>query len=200
MTSGTRYPTPRASFSSHLLFGLTLSGTVQNLTHRAEAAGRQVKRITVAPTTRRRLEASAPAYLGRLGTSGRARGDPAGVPARVTRPREEARASPRASQPMPTPAALSGNEEREGGGALQAAATRKLGGAGRVRGRRRVCGWLEGVGEPTRPRVQAAAAGMLQVPPGRPPVTGRFCENRPQLALLLREEVCTVCVLVFVTQ
>lgn len=109
MTSGTRYPTPRASFSSHLLFGPTLSGTVQNLTLWAEAAGRQVKRITVAPATRRRLEASAPAYLGRLGTSGRARGDPAGVPARVTRPREEARASPRASQPVPTPAALSGN-------------------------------------------------------------------------------------------
>lgn len=42
--------------------------------------------------------------------------------------------------------------------------------------------------------------GNAAVPPGRPPVTGRFCENRPQLALLLREEVCTVCVLVFVTQ
>lgn len=51
--------------------------------------------------------------------------------------------------------------------------------------------WLDGVGEPTRPRVQAAAAGTLQVPPGRPPVTGRFCENRPQLPLL-REEVCTL--------
>lgn len=60
--------------------------------------------------------------------------------------------------------------------------------------------WLGGVGEPTRPRVQAAAAGTLQVSPGRPPVTGRFCENRPQLPLLLREEVCTLCILVLVTQ
>ena len=132
---------PRASFSSHLLFGPTLTGTFQNLTLWAEAAGRQVKRITVAPATRRRLEASAPAYSGRWGTSGRARGDPAGVPARVTRPREEARASPGASQP-----ALSGNEEREGGGALQAAATRELGGAGRARGHRRGCGRPEVAG------------------------------------------------------
>lgn len=154
MISGTRYPTPRASFSSYLLFGPTLSGTSQNLTLWAEAAGRQVKRVTVAPATRRRLEASAPAYSGRLGTSGRARGDRAKVPARVTTPREEARASPWASQPAPTPVALSGNEEREGGGALQAAAKRKLGGAGRVRSRWRVwaagSGWKE-LGSPRGP-------------------------------------------------
>lgn len=155
MTSGTRYPTPRASFSSHLLFGPTLSGTFQNLTLWAEAAGRQVKRITVAPATRRRLEASAPAYAGRWGTSDRARGDPAGVPARVTRPREEARASPGASQPALRPAALSRNEEREGGGALQAAARRDLGGAGRVRGHRRGCG---------RPEVSGRSWGAHAAP------------------------------------
>lgn len=145
------------------------------------------------------LEASAPAYQGRQGPAARRTEAGPEFP-----PGEQGLEKRHVLFPGPLswrrgPAVLSGNQEREAAGAPQAPGMRGLGGAEKVRGRgwggRR---WPGRKGRLRGPRVPAAA-GVRSLP-ARPPVTGRFSENRPQRVLLLGEEVCSIWILVFVTQ
>ena len=116
---------------------------------------------------RRLPEASAPVYSGRRGlAAGRAEARREFPPGGLGLEKRHV-LLPGPPSLRRGPAALSGNREREGAGTPQAAGTRELGGAGKVRGRggggRK---WPDGVGAPKRRRVQAAAAGARQVLPG----------------------------------
>lgn len=49
---------------------------------------------------------------------------------------------------------------------------------------------MAGLGGGAQAAPSAGGGGGSAAGPSGPPVTGRFSENRPQLAILLREEVC----------